>query len=85
MFNTAGGVLFGVKKYADALWNVVQERNITVNLRHELVEVKPDSKEAVFQLLDHPGTTKTFNVIVFIYLFLCQLGTYFASNQLLYC
>ncbi|XP_057375994.1 sulfide:quinone oxidoreductase, mitochondrial-like [Daphnia carinata] len=61
MFNTSLGVIFGVKKYADALEKVVKERNIAVNFQHELVEVKPDTKEAVFRLLDDPaGTTKTF-------------------------
>jgi sulfide:quinone oxidoreductase len=59
MFNTSLGVLFGVKKYADAL-----EKVIRVNFRHELIEVKPDTKEAVFRLLDDPaGATKTFKVL----------------------
>lgn len=64
MFNTSLGVVFGVQKYSEALLKVIHERNIQVNFRHELVEVKPDTKEAVFQLLDKPpGTTKTFKVI----------------------
>lgn len=63
MFNTSLGLLFGVKKYADALEKVIHERNIAVNFRHELIEVKPDTKEAVFRLLDDPaGKTKTFKV-----------------------
>lgn len=63
MFNSSLGVIFGVKKYADALTKVIQERNIQLNFRHELIEVKPESKEAVFRLLDQPaGTTKTFKV-----------------------
>lgn len=63
MFNTSLGVVFGVKKYADALEKVIHERNITVNFRHELVEVKSNTREAVFKLLDDPvGTTKTFKV-----------------------
>jgi len=45
-------VLFGVKKYADALWKIVNARGINVNLRNNLIEVKPDTKEAVFQNLD---------------------------------
>jgi len=45
-------VIFGVKKYADALWEVVKGRNINVHLRHNLVEVKPETKEAVFENLD---------------------------------
>lgn len=63
MFNTSLGVIFGVKKYADALTKVIKERGINVNYRHELIEVKSDTKEAVFRLLDDPhGATKTFKV-----------------------
>ena len=40
VFNTSLGVLFGVKKYADALWKVVEQRGIDVNLGHQLVEVR---------------------------------------------
>ncbi|CAN7980465.1 unnamed protein product [Ixodes pacificus] len=58
IFNSSLGVLFGAPKYADALWGVVKDRDITVNLKHELVEVKPQSKEAVFCLLDSPATPK---------------------------
>ena len=46
------GVLFGVKKYADALWEVVTGRGINIHLRHHLVEIKPDTKEAIFENLD---------------------------------
>lgn len=45
-------VIFGVKKYADSLWQVVNSRGINVNLRHHLVEVRPETREAVFQHLD---------------------------------
>jgi len=54
VYHSSLAVLFGVKKYADALWEVVKERNIDVNLRSNLVEVKPDSREAIFQNLDKP-------------------------------
>ena len=33
VYYTALPVIFGVKKYADALWKVVKERGINVNLR----------------------------------------------------
>lgn len=46
------GVLFGVKKYADALWDVVNGRGINIHLRHNLIEIKPDTKEAIFENLD---------------------------------
>nr|ABV22505.1 sulfide:quinone oxidoreductase [Arenicola marina] len=52
IYNTSLGVVFGVKKYAEALTKIVQERNIQVNFRHNLIEVRPDKKEAVFEHLD---------------------------------
>lgn len=60
VYNTALPVIFGVPKYAEALLKVVKERDLHVNFQHNLIEVKPDSKEAVFELLDKPGETATF-------------------------
>jgi len=63
MYNLPQGKIFGVDKYADALTKLCHERDIQVNFFHELVEVKPDTKEAVFQLIGQPaGTTKTWKV-----------------------
>ncbi len=63
MYNSCLGVIFAVKKYADSLTEIVKERDIRVNFRHELIEVKSDTKEAVFRLLDDPkGATQTFKV-----------------------
>ena len=59
IYHTALPVLFGVKKYADALWKVVEERGIEVNNRSNLVEVRPDSREAVFENLDDPNKRET--------------------------
>ncbi|XP_013112167.2 sulfide:quinone oxidoreductase, mitochondrial [Stomoxys calcitrans] len=53
-YNTALPVLFGVKHYADALWPIVRKRNIQVNTRRNLIEVKPESDTAVFVNLDKP-------------------------------
>nr|XP_046199587.1 sulfide:quinone oxidoreductase, mitochondrial-like isoform X2 [Oncorhynchus gorbuscha] len=60
MYNTSLPVLFGIKKYADALWEIVKNRDIQVNLRHNLVEVRANKQEAVFENLDNPGETKVF-------------------------
>jgi len=57
IYNTSLPVIFGIKKYADALWKLVEERNIEVNLRRNLVEVRGQSNEAVFEHLDEPGKT----------------------------
>ena len=51
MYHTALPVLFGVKKYADALWKVVESRGIEVNVNSALIEVNADKKEATFENL----------------------------------
>ncbi|XP_017752581.1 PREDICTED: sulfide:quinone oxidoreductase, mitochondrial [Eufriesea mexicana] len=58
VYNTALPVIFGVKKYADALWEVCKRRNITVNVHTALTEIDLSKEEAVFQKLD--GTNETF-------------------------
>lgn len=58
-YNTSLPVIFGVKKYADALWEVCKKRDIEVGLRQELIEVKPRSKEAVFKNIDKPEDVRT--------------------------
>ncbi|XP_034032128.1 sulfide:quinone oxidoreductase, mitochondrial isoform X2 [Thalassophryne amazonica] len=58
VYNTSLPVLFGVKKYADSLWDIVKRRDLQVNLRHNLIEVRPDQQEAVFENLDNPSETK---------------------------
>ncbi|XP_041535042.1 sulfide:quinone oxidoreductase, mitochondrial isoform X2 [Microtus oregoni] len=58
IFNTALGAIFGVKKYAAALQEIIQERDLTVNYKHNLIEVRADKQEAVFENLDKPGETQ---------------------------
>ncbi|XP_073424585.1 sulfide:quinone oxidoreductase, mitochondrial isoform X1 [Dendrobates tinctorius] len=60
IFNTPLGVIFGVKKYADALLQIIKERNIQVNFKHNLIEVRADKQEAIFENLDNPGETKVY-------------------------
>ncbi|XP_034541446.1 sulfide:quinone oxidoreductase, mitochondrial-like [Notolabrus celidotus] len=57
IYNTSLPVLFGVKKYADALWEIVKQRDLQINLRTNLIEVRADKQEAVFENLDKPGET----------------------------
>ncbi|KAM4618496.1 sulfide:quinone oxidoreductase, mitochondrial [Polymixia lowei] len=60
IYNTSQPVLFGIKKYADSLWEIVKSRDLQVNLRLNLIEVRADKQEAVFENLDNPGETKVF-------------------------
>ncbi|XP_008557989.3 sulfide:quinone oxidoreductase, mitochondrial isoform X2 [Microplitis demolitor] len=59
IYNTSLPVIFGVKKYADALWEVCKTRNIKVNTQTCLVEVKGDDQEAVFVDLKNPDNKIT--------------------------
>jgi sulfide:quinone oxidoreductase len=51
-YNTSLPNIFGVKHYADKLWEVAKERDITVNVRTNLIEILPSGREAVFENLD---------------------------------
>lgn len=62
IFNTSLGSIFGVKKYADALMEIIQERNLTVNYKQNLIEVRADKQEAVFENMDKPGETQVIPV-----------------------
>lgn len=62
IYNTSLPVLFGVKYFADALWKVVENRNIQVNLKTELVEVIGDKNIAVFASVDDPKTRTEIEV-----------------------
>ncbi|KAL9837502.1 sulfide:quinone oxidoreductase, mitochondrial [Geothlypis trichas] len=60
IFNTSLGVIFGVKKYADALLEIIKDKNIVVNYKRNLIEVRADKQEAVFENLDKPGKTEVY-------------------------
>lgn len=51
-FNSALGVIFGVEKYANVLKGIVNDRNLNVNLKHNLVEVDSNKCEAIFEKLE---------------------------------
>lgn len=45
-------VIFAVKKYADALVEVAKRKGIDVKYQHNLVEIRPDKKEAILRKVD---------------------------------
>lgn len=55
VYASALPAIFGVKKYRDALEKVVARKEIETLFRHDLVEVRPKSREAVFRQLDGGG------------------------------
>jgi sulfide:quinone oxidoreductase len=64
VFASGGTIIFGVKKYANALSNIVQERNIDTEFFHNLVEIDGDKHEAVFEhLKTHERVSMHFDMI----------------------
>ena len=61
MYNTALGVIFGVKKYADELLKVVERKDIQINFKRNMVEVDAVNRQAVFEVLEE-DRTETFPV-----------------------
>lgn len=60
-YNTALGVIFGVKKYATELLKVVQRKGINLNFKRNLIEVDSVNRQAVFDVLEE-NRTETFPV-----------------------
>jgi len=52
IFTTALANLFAVEKYRNTLEKHVADRGIEANFKQNLVELRPDAKEAVFENLD---------------------------------
>jgi len=52
IYTAAGPRIFGVPKYRAALEKVIEGRGIDTRFRHNLVALRPKSKEAVFRDLD---------------------------------
>ncbi|MGE5703928.1 MAG: FAD/NAD(P)-binding oxidoreductase [Clostridia bacterium] len=51
-FCSANASIFAVKKYADTLEKVIARKNIETRYKRNLIELRPDAKEAVFVNLD---------------------------------
>lgn len=66
-FYSGGGVIFGVKKYADTLNKVLKRYNIKSHFSHNLVEIDGESKTAYFETKNEAGETvrvsETFDFI----------------------
>jgi sulfide:quinone oxidoreductase len=52
IFASAGSSIFAVKKYATALNRVIARKGIDTLYQHNLIEVRPQQKKAVFERLD---------------------------------
>lgn len=50
IFATPGSVIFGVKKFAKTLNEIVHDRDIITKFHHNLVEIRGEEKEAVYEI-----------------------------------
>lgn len=55
MFLTPSTKMFAVPAYSNILENVVKEREIEVKFQHNLKEIRPETKEAIFDILSESG------------------------------
>jgi sulfide:quinone oxidoreductase len=51
-FMKAKGALFSSKPYEETLYEIVERKGLDLNLMTELIEIRPDQKEAVFRNLE---------------------------------
>jgi sulfide:quinone oxidoreductase len=56
MFCTATPTMFAVPEYSAVLDQVVARRGIDVRFKHNLVEIRPETQEAVFDVVTDDGT-----------------------------
>lgn len=59
-FFTAGGVIFGIKKYADTLMKAVRRYGINLHFKHELIRVDGPARKAWFRVTAADGTTSVY-------------------------
>jgi sulfide:quinone oxidoreductase len=52
VFASAQGALFAVEKYRKTLEKVAERKEIDIRLKHNLIEIHPESKQAVFEHMD---------------------------------
>lgn len=57
-FTTAGGVIFGIKKYADELMKLVRDYRIDLQFKHDLVRIDGPGHKATFKVTDAEGVSK---------------------------
>lgn len=58
MFCTAKGAIFSVKEFAQTLLGVVERKHIDVAYKHNLKEIKADTKTAIFDVSTDSGVSE---------------------------
>jgi len=55
IYSSATPSIYGAKEYAVVLNQVLERHGVDARFNHELVEILPEAKEAIFQLKNDPG------------------------------
>jgi len=55
IYGSALGGIYGIKEYAAVLNRVIERYGIETRYQHELVEIRPETKEAIFQKKSEPA------------------------------
>ncbi|MGE0376360.1 MAG: FAD/NAD(P)-binding oxidoreductase [Planctomycetaceae bacterium] len=64
VFAAPGGKIFAIPKYQHVLERVVSRKGIETMFRHVLIEIRPESREAVFENVDtHEHTTLHYDML----------------------
>lgn len=63
VFANHGPRIFGVEKYKNALEKVIKRKEIVTCYEHELVEVRPATKEAIFERPDKTLVTMNYDFL----------------------
>lgn len=64
VFATPQKAIFAIDKYRKTLEKVIARKGIDVHFRHNLVELRPEAKEAVFENIDtHEKVTMAFEMV----------------------
>lgn len=58
IYGSATASIYGIKEYASVLNRVIERYGIDARYNHDLVEIRPDRKEAVFALKNDPAASR---------------------------
>lgn len=58
IYCSAGGAMFPVPGYCESIDQIVERRQIDTKFKHDLIEIKPETKEAIFEVTTDNGVTE---------------------------
>ncbi|WP_413167299.1 FAD/NAD(P)-binding oxidoreductase [Capilliphycus salinus ALCB114379] len=83
IYCSAGASMFPVADYCESLDKIVERREIDVKFKHNLKQIKPDSKEAIFEVTTDTGVERVSLKYDFIHVAPPMSAPDFIKNSLL--